>query len=128
MMFNRDFVTRENHWKMTPLVTKKLLFAVTHASFYIFRALLDVMFARARVHCGNKPRQASLNRDYNMTFLILPHEYSPKRRIWCSTREPLQFDVLLPLLRQVVPNEPSNLTEILPVIGIGGMVSRARLP
>ena len=28
----------------------------------------DVLFAQARVHCDNKPRQIGLNHDYNMTF------------------------------------------------------------
>ena len=31
---------------------------------------LDVLFAQARVHCDNKPRQIVLNHDYNMTFSI----------------------------------------------------------
>ena len=42
MIFTRDFVTCENHevtcenhWQITPLVTKKLLFTVTHALFFI---------------------------------------------------------------------------------------------
>ena len=35
MIFTRDFVTRENHWQTTPLVTKKSLFTVTHALFFI---------------------------------------------------------------------------------------------
>ena len=30
----------------------------------------DVLFAQARVHCDNKPRQIGLNHDYNMTFSI----------------------------------------------------------
>ena len=36
MIFTRDFVTRENHWQNTPLVTKKSLFTVTHALFFIY--------------------------------------------------------------------------------------------
>ena len=32
----------------------------------------DLLFAQARVHCGNKPRQFGLNHDYDMTFLISP--------------------------------------------------------
>ena len=36
MIFTRDFVTRENHWQITPLVTKKSLFTVTHALFFIY--------------------------------------------------------------------------------------------
>ena len=63
-----------------------------------------VLFAQARVHCDNKPRQIGLNHDYNMTFSISPREcqYSPlKRRLSCSKWEP--FRVLLPLLRHVVP-------------------------
>ena len=41
----------------------------------------DVLFARARVHCDNKPRQIGLNHDYNMTFSISTHEcqYSPRK-------------------------------------------------
>ena len=35
MIFTRDFVTRENHWQITPLVAKKSLFTVTHALFFI---------------------------------------------------------------------------------------------
>ena len=35
MIFTRDFVTRENHWQITPVVTKKSLFTVTHALFFI---------------------------------------------------------------------------------------------
>ena len=35
MIFTRDFVTRENHWQITSLVTKKSLFTVTHALFFI---------------------------------------------------------------------------------------------
>ena len=38
MIFTRDFVTRENHWQITPLVAKKSLFTVTHALFFISRA------------------------------------------------------------------------------------------
>ena len=33
LIFSRDFVTRENHWQITPLVTKNSLFTVTHALF-----------------------------------------------------------------------------------------------
>ena len=32
-IFTRDFVTRENHWQITSLVTKKSLFTVTKALF-----------------------------------------------------------------------------------------------
>ena len=32
----------------------------------------DVLFAQARVHWDNKPRQIGLNHDYNMTFSISP--------------------------------------------------------
>ena len=35
MIFTSDFVIRENHWQITPLVTKKSLFMVTHALFFI---------------------------------------------------------------------------------------------
>ena len=35
----------------------------------------DVLFAQARVHWDNKPRQIGLNHDYNMTFSISPREY-----------------------------------------------------
>ena len=35
MIFIRDFVTRENHSQITSLVTKKSLFTVTHALFFI---------------------------------------------------------------------------------------------
>ena len=35
MIFTHDFVTRENHWQITPLVTKKSLFTVTNALFFI---------------------------------------------------------------------------------------------
>ena len=35
LIFTRDFVTRENHWQITPLVTKTSLFTVTHALFFI---------------------------------------------------------------------------------------------
>ena len=35
MIFTCDFVTRENHWQITPLVTKNSLFTVTHALFFI---------------------------------------------------------------------------------------------
>ena len=35
MIFTRDFVTRENHCQITSLVTKKSLFTVTHALFFI---------------------------------------------------------------------------------------------
>ena len=34
MIFNRDFVTHENHLKITSLVTKKLLFILTDVLFY----------------------------------------------------------------------------------------------
>ena len=34
----------------------------------------DVLFAQARVHCDNKPRQIGFNHDYNMTFSIWPCE------------------------------------------------------
>ena len=64
----------------------------------------DVLFAQARVHCDNKPRQIGLNNNYNMTFLISPHgcPYSPlKWRSSRSKREP--FRVLLTLLRHVAP-------------------------
>ena len=30
----------------------------------------DVLFAQARVHCGNKSRQIGLNHDYYLTFSI----------------------------------------------------------
>ena len=35
MIFTRDFVTRENHCRIAPLVTKKSLFTVTHTLFFI---------------------------------------------------------------------------------------------
>ena len=35
MIFTRDFVTRENYWQITSLVTQKSLFTVTHALFFI---------------------------------------------------------------------------------------------
>ena len=35
MIFTRDFVTRENHWRIASLVTPKSLFTVTHALFFI---------------------------------------------------------------------------------------------
>ena len=35
---------------------------------------LNVLFAQARVHCDNKPRQIGLNSDYNMTILISTRE------------------------------------------------------
>ena len=35
MIFTRDFVTRENHCRIASLVTKKSLFTVTHALFFI---------------------------------------------------------------------------------------------
>ena len=65
---------------------------------------IGVLFAQARVHCDNKPRQIGLNHNYNMTFLISPHgcPYSPLRwRSSRSKREP--FRLLLPLLRHVAP-------------------------
>ena len=36
MIFIRDFVTRENHWQITPLVTKISLFTVIHALFFMY--------------------------------------------------------------------------------------------
>ena len=36
MICTRDFATRENHWQITSLVTKKLLFTITHALFFIY--------------------------------------------------------------------------------------------
>ena len=44
MIFTRDIVTRENHWQITPLVTKKSLFTVTHALFFI-SAIVNIMDA-----------------------------------------------------------------------------------
>ena len=45
MIFTRDFVTRENHWRIASLVTQKSLFTVTHALFFISssqsRVILD---------------------------------------------------------------------------------------
>ena len=41
MIFICDFVTRENHWQITSLVTKKSLFTVTHALFYIFPSVFN---------------------------------------------------------------------------------------
>ena len=35
MIFTCDFVTHESHWQITSLETKKSLFKVTHALFYI---------------------------------------------------------------------------------------------
>ena len=35
MIFTRDFVDRENHWRTAPLVTAKSLFTVSHILFYI---------------------------------------------------------------------------------------------
>ena len=43
MIFTRDFVTRENHCQITSLVTKKLLFTVTHALFFIYN-LATIVF------------------------------------------------------------------------------------
>ena len=52
-----------------------------------------VLFAQARVHCDNRPRQIGLNHNYNMTFSISPREcqYSPlKIRIsqWVNSVPP----------------------------------------
>ena len=41
MIFTRDFITRENHWQITPLMTKKSLFTVTYALFFIYYTLLQ---------------------------------------------------------------------------------------
>ena len=43
MIFTRDFATRENHWQITPLVTKKSLFTVTHALFFIYFITAEVL-------------------------------------------------------------------------------------
>ena len=70
----------------------------------------DVLYAQARVHCDNKPRQIGLNHNYSMTFLITPHgcPYSPlKWRSSRSKREP--FRMLLPLLRHVAPLSDGKL-------------------
>ena len=40
MIFNRDFVTRENHRQIPSLVTQKSLFTVTNVSFYFLHAIL----------------------------------------------------------------------------------------
>ena len=42
MRFTNDFVTRENHWQITSLVTQKSLFTVTHALFLIYSIWLLV--------------------------------------------------------------------------------------
>ena len=76
----------------------------------------NILFAQARGHCDNKPRQIGLNHDYNMTFSISPREcyYSPlKIRLSCSKQEP--FRVLLPLLRHVVPLNDGNCRVTMPV-------------
>ena len=36
MIFTHGFVAQENHWQITSFVRKKVLFAVTHASFFIY--------------------------------------------------------------------------------------------
>ena len=35
VLVTRDCVTRENHWRITPLGTKKSLFTAPHMLFYI---------------------------------------------------------------------------------------------
>ena len=40
MIFNSDFFTRENHWQITPLMTKKLLFTVTHALIFMYSYII----------------------------------------------------------------------------------------
>ena len=58
-----------------------------------------------------------LNNDYNMTFLISPHEckYSQlKRRIWCSKL--VLFGMLLPLFHHVVVLKDSNCHFTMPTV------------
>ena len=40
MIFTSDEVTSENHWQITPLVTKNSLFTVTNVLFYFLHAIL----------------------------------------------------------------------------------------
>ena len=60
MIFTRDFVTRDNHWPITPLVTKKSLFTVTHALFFIS-------------YTKNEDRMRA--RDNCIEVLSIPHLY-----------------------------------------------------
>ena len=43
MIFIYDFVIRENHWQIASLVTKKSLFTVTHALFYMSETLTNAL-------------------------------------------------------------------------------------
>ena len=38
MIFTRDCITRENHWRITSLVTTKSLFTLSHTLFYFLHA------------------------------------------------------------------------------------------
>ena len=49
MIFTRDFVTRENQWQITPLVTQKSLFTVTHALFFISQSVVAICDFRAEI-------------------------------------------------------------------------------
>ena len=78
--------------------------------YYYYYYYYYVLFAQARVHCDNKPRQIGLNHNYNMTFLISPHgcPYSPLK--WRSSRSKQEpFRVLLPLLLHVAPLSDGKL-------------------
>ena len=48
MIFTRDCVTRENHWRITSLVTTQSLFTVGHTLFYI-SYMLDREYRVARL-------------------------------------------------------------------------------
>ena len=39
VIHGNEFVTSENHWQITPLVTKKSLFTVTNVLFYFLHAI-----------------------------------------------------------------------------------------
>ena len=74
MIFTRDFVTRENHCRIASLVTKKSLFTVTHALFFISPPMYKPTVSAAAASNVNtlRPRQNRrhfVDDDFKFNFL-----------------------------------------------------------
>ena len=93
----------------------------------------DVLFAQARVHCDNKPRQTGVHHDDNTSVLyftswmlvlctlnadmMLVAKHAYKELANSTESYGGHFDIKI----------PSKFTHIVPVIGMDGMMSRTHL-
>ena len=124
MIFTRDFVTRENHWQITPLVTKKSLFTITHALFFILCespgfdwAAIQTIF-RSQLKCDLSLTHSCSQHACVSNPQKIPSKYNGSQ---CQEHVP-SFSLITSILIVSTPNRtPYSDSDFCPVLG--GQVS-----